>query len=432
MRDVTDQQETPIVAMGRRTRARLQSVRRTVWANGLRMSVLDWMGPDEPVNPPAVVLHGALQTSEGMANLASHLARRGRVIVPDLRGRGDTAQPEDGYDPSTMATDVARMIEALELDRPVVIGRLHGGLVAYHLAAEHPDVVSGLIIGDTSPEVTDGRARQLCEATRSIPRSFSSLEDAYGFYQGSLGLPLERALHDIPFDLRRTRSGYTWRHDLDLVARIEEAALPRSDWDVLAKVAAPTLILRGQRGMISPEVAERMRREIGDCTVQTILASGRDVFLGGGAEQAFAAIDLFLLRLSDTGLPHSAPAPAIAGARAFIEPLVRMLNGKDPAALQGMLTEDARIEIVRDGQPVQSGDGSLGIGLVAEHPTAVFAVERFLASRREASVQLVARSAPAADGAGDQEDASLYLNVWLEVAGDAITAMRIQVSRVPA
>ena len=47
-------------------------------------------------------------------------------------------------------------------------------------------------------------------------------------------------------------------------------------------------------------------------------------------------------------------------------------------------------------------------------------------------MQLVARSAPAVDGAGDQEDVSLYLGVWLEVAGDAISAMRIQVSRVPA
>ncbi len=436
MSEVTEQQQTPIVATGRRARARLQSVRRTVWAGELRMSVLDWMGPQQPVNPPTVVLHGALQTSEGMANLASHLARRGRVIVPDLRGRGETDQPENGYDPSTMATDVARMVEALELDRPVVIGRLHGGLVAYHLAAEHPGAVSGLIIGDTPPEVTDGRARQLCEATRSIPRTFASIEEAHAFYQGVLGVPLERALHDIPFDLRRTRSGYTWRHDLDLVARIEEAALPRSDWDVVAKVAAPTLILRGQRGMLSPEMADRMRREIGDCTVQTILASGRDVFLGGGAEQAFAAIDLFLLRLSDTGLPLSVPSQVGAGARATIEPLVRVLNGKDAAALRAMLADDARIEIVRDGQPVQAGTGAVVDALVRElfeeHPTAVFAVERFLASRREASVQLVARSTPAADGQGEREDVSLYLSVWLEVADDAVTSLRVQVSRVPA
>ena len=436
MSDRTHQEESPVVATGRRTRARLQSVRRTVQAGGLRMSVLDWTGPEQHLNPPTVILHGALQTAEGMANLASHLARRGRVVVPDLRGRGDTAQPEDGYDPGTMAADVAAMIASLGLDRPVVIGRLHGGLVAYHLAAEHPETLSGLIIGDTPPEVTDGRAQQLIEATRSLPRTFSTLEDAYAFYQHVLGLPFERALHDIPFDLKRSSAGYTWRHNLDLVARIEEAALPRSDWDVLAKVQVPTLILRGQRGMLSPETAARMCEQIGDCTVQTILTSGRDVFLGGGAEQAFSAIDLFLLRLTDTGLAHSTPDRKSDHPRAFIEPLVRALNGRDSAALRGMLADDVVVEVIRDQQPVQTGDAAVVDALVADlfehHPTAVFAVERFLASRREASVSLVAHSSPAAESASNQAEVSLCLGLWFDIAGRDIQTVRLQLSRISA
>jgi pimeloyl-ACP methyl ester carboxylesterase len=404
-----------------------------VQVGDLRMSVLDWIGPEQPLNPPTVVLHGALQTADGMANLASHLARRGRVIVPDLRGRGETAQPADGYDPATMATDVAGLIAHLGLDRPVVIGRLHGGLVAYHLAAEYPDALSGLIIGDTPPEVTDGHAERLIAATRSLPRSFPTLEDAYAYYQYQLGLPLERALHDIPFDLKKTGAGYTWRHNLDLVARIEEAALPRSDWDVLEGIDVPTLVLRGQRGMLSPGMAERMCELIGDCTVQTILASGRDVFLGGGAEQAFAAIDLFLLRMSDTGLPHSVPERRGEHARSFIEPLVRALNGRDAAALRGMLAPDAALEVIRDGEPPRTGDAAQADALVAElferRPTTMFAVERFRASRREAAVALVGRILPA-DGM-DQVEETLHLGLWITVDDDAICAARVQVTRSP-
>ncbi|HYH11784.1 MAG TPA: alpha/beta hydrolase [Thermomicrobiales bacterium] len=422
------------VGIGRRSRIRLQSVRRTVHVNGLRMSLLDWMGPEQPVNPPVVILHGALQTAEGMANLASHLSRRGRVVVPDLRGRGHTAQPDDGYDPGTMAADVAGLVAALRLDRPVVIGRLHGGLVAYHLAANHPQVLSGLVLGDTSPEVTDGRAKQLIEATRSLPRSFPTIEDAHTFYQQSLGLPIERALHDIPFDLKRSRSGYTWRHNLDLIARIEESALPRSDWDVLARIAVPTLILRGQRGMLSPAMAERMCEAIGDCTVQTILASGRDVFLGGGAEQAFAAIDLYLLRLSDTGLPTGAALPERSHARTYIEPLVRALNGKDAAALRNLVSKDAIVDVIRDQRPIQSGGCDVIDELIAELfeqlPTAVFATDRLLASRREASVVLIARASPTMDGAASDTGVTLYLNLWYEVADTTITSARVQVTRV--
>lgn len=435
MDKVSQLDETPVMITGRRTRARLQSVRRTVLVGDLRMSVLDWMGPEQPVNPPVVILHGALQTAEGMANLASHLARRGRVVVPDLRGRGETAQPADGYDPSTMATDVAGLIEQLGIDRPVVIGRLHGGLVAYHLAAEHPGSLSGLIIGDTVPEVTDGHAKRLIEMTRSLPRSFPALEDAYAFYQNALGLSLERALHDIPFDLRRARGGYTWRHNLDLVARIEEAALPRADWDVLAKIEAPTLILRGQRGTLSEEMARRMCETIRDCTVQTILASGRDVFLGGGAEQAFAAIDLFLLRLTDTGLPRSVPTSGGMHARTVIEPLVRALNGHDAEAVRSLVAPEAEIEVIHDGQPVQRGDGSLidaVLGeVLADRPASVFAVERFLASRREAAVVLVSRERPAAVENVPPSD-SLSVSLWFDVADQRICSARIQIARIPA
>ncbi|HEV2127209.1 MAG TPA: alpha/beta hydrolase [Thermomicrobiales bacterium] len=423
----------PVATNGRRSRARLQSVRRTYMVGDLRMSVLDWMGPEQPLSPPVVLLHGALQSSEGMANLASHLARRGRVIVPDLRGRGATGQPEDGYDPKTMAADVAGLIAEMGVDRPVVIGRLHGGLVAWHLASNHPEAVSGLIIGDTAPEVTNGHAKRLIEMTRLLPRSFRTIDDAYAFYQHTLGLPLERALHDIPFDLRRSRDGFTWRHNLDLVARIEEAALPRADWDVLAKIAVPTLVLRGQRGSLSPEMAERMCELIGDCTVQTILSSGRDVFLGGGAEQAFAAIDLFLLRFTDTGPIRDVAVPDTL-ARSYIEPLVRGLNGKDAAALRSMLTRDAVVEVVRDSQPVHKGSAEtvneLMQTLLEQHPSAVFAVERFLASRREAAVRLVSRSQPAGDGARDEE-VSLYLDLWIEIDREGITFARLQLARVP-
>jgi esterase len=434
MSDTTQQVVTPVAVTGRRARARLQSVRRSYMVGDLRMSVLDWIGPQHPVSPPVVLLHGALQSAEGMANLASHLARRGRVIVPDLRGRGETGQPEHGYDPGTMAADVAGLVAEMDLDRPVVIGRLHGGLVGWHLAASHPESLSGLVIGDTPPEVTDGHAQRLIEATRALPRSFPTLEDAYTYYQHALGLPLERALHDIPFDLRRSRDGYTWRHNLDLIARIEEAALPRSDWDVLARIAVPTLVLRGQRGSVSPNVAERMCELIGDCTVQTLLSSGRDVFLGGGAEQAFAAIDVFLLRFTDTGPARGDETLPGALARSFIEPVVRGLNARDAAALRSMLSAGATVEVVRNGRPLHRGGDDtvteMMITLHEQHPTAVFAVERFLASRREASVQLVARSHPAG-GPPEDKAVSLYLDCWLEIDANGIRFVRLHLASVP-
>jgi pimeloyl-ACP methyl ester carboxylesterase len=270
--------------------------------NGVRLAYRHWMGPSNAQHPPVVLLHGVLQTGEGMRHLADQLALDREVLVPDLRGRGDSDRPDGGYDPPTMADDVAGLIDRLGIKRPALIGRLHGGLVAYHLAARRPELVSGVILGDANPEVTADRASQALAEVSSLPQAFASHADAARFYEEGLGLPPDRARHDIPSDLEEVPGGgYRWRHDLEIVRRIEAAAIPRSDWDVLAQLRCPALILRGQRGEIRQETAERMLAVMPQARAQTIYGASHDVFLGPGSEQTLAAIQLFLFGLNSGG-----------------------------------------------------------------------------------------------------------------------------------
>jgi pimeloyl-ACP methyl ester carboxylesterase len=266
--------------------------------NGVRLAYRHWTGPAYAQHPPVILLHGVLQSGEGMRHLAEQLSLDREVLVPDLRGRGDSDRPQDGYDPATMAGDVAGLIDRLGIERPALIGRLHGGLVAYQLAARRPELVCGVVLGDANPEVTADRASQALAAVSALPEAFASLADATRFYEEGLGLPPDRARHDIPSDLEAMPDGgYRWRHDLDVVLQIEAAAIPRSDWDVLAQLRCPVLILRGQRGEIRPETAERMLATIPRARAQTIYGASHDVFLGPGSEQTLAAIQLFLFGL---------------------------------------------------------------------------------------------------------------------------------------
>jgi pimeloyl-ACP methyl ester carboxylesterase len=264
-------------------------------ANGITMAYRRWPAPERSPHLPVVLLHGGLQTGDGMRHLAECLAQSGPVLVPDLRGRGETDQPEDGYDPATMAADVAALVGHLELGPSVVIGRHHGGLVAYHLAAREPEMVSGLILGDATPEVSPERAARIKALVSALPAEFAWREEAERFYEEELRLPAARARHDMPSDLEQCADGrFRWRHNLEVVARLADACLPRSDWAVLERIRCPTLILRGQRGQIRPEVAERMVATIPEAREHTVLCSGHDVFLGPGEEQALAAVQLFL------------------------------------------------------------------------------------------------------------------------------------------
>ena len=386
--------------------------------NGIRMAYRTWRGPRRPSHPPVVLLHGLLQSGEGMTNLAAHLARRGPVLVPDLRGRGGTEQPAGGYDPATMADDVAALIRATGFVRPVAIGRLHGGLVAYHLAARHPDLVSGLVLGDTTPEVSPARAERMLGFIRSLPRRFASHDDAVAFYEGPLGLSAARARHDIPSDLQPEGTGYAWKHNLDVVEQIEAASVPRSDWEVLARIGCPALLLRGQRGEVSPEMAERFRQTIAGCEVQTVLGSRHDVFLGPGAEQAFGAIGLFLLRLASGGdeaaqlaLPGAAQARANAAQLGFggaqfqgssapvlniIERTVGAINARDDRVIEALFLPDGRFTLVApDGLRDEGGADAARAALyrlLDAFPGATVSARQLVLSDDSAAAVLTVRS----------------------------------------
>jgi pimeloyl-ACP methyl ester carboxylesterase len=275
------------------------AVRRHATLNGNAVSWLEWPDAGATTHCSVILLHGILQSADPGSHIARHLSCGHRVIMPDLRGRGETALPAGGADPASMAADVAALIDLLELERVVVIGRNHGGVVGYHLAAGWPDRVHGLVLGDSTPEVDAARAARRLEIIRAFPASFTSLDAAMDFYQNRLGLSEARARHDIPNDLDEVNGSFIWRHNLDAILEIERAAAPRADWDILVRVAAPTLILRGQRGRIAPEIAQRMLATMPNAQVQTIFGAGSDVYLGPGSEQSRGAIDMFLVRLSE-------------------------------------------------------------------------------------------------------------------------------------
>jgi pimeloyl-ACP methyl ester carboxylesterase len=112
---------------------------------GLRMQALE-AGPVD--GPLVLLLHGFPESSESWRDVLPGLAEAGfRAIAPDLRGYGGTDRPEDGYDLDTLANDVVELAHYLQPGRPVhLVGHDWGGLIAYHVAAMHPEVVDRLAV----------------------------------------------------------------------------------------------------------------------------------------------------------------------------------------------------------------------------------------------------------------------------------------------
>jgi pimeloyl-ACP methyl ester carboxylesterase len=97
---------------------------------------------------PVVLLHGYTQTGHMWRPLMPLLARRHTVIVPDLRGAGESAKPESGYDKKNMAVDIRELTSSLGLDRVNIVGHDIGLMVAYAYAAQFPQATERVVLMD--------------------------------------------------------------------------------------------------------------------------------------------------------------------------------------------------------------------------------------------------------------------------------------------
>ena len=106
--------------------------------------------------PPLLLLHGHPQTHVMWHRVAGELTRDFTVVVPDLRGYGDSSKPSTTpdhrpYSKGVMALDQVRLMEQLGFGRFSVAGHDRGGRVAYRLALDHPQRVERLAVLDIIP-----------------------------------------------------------------------------------------------------------------------------------------------------------------------------------------------------------------------------------------------------------------------------------------
>lgn len=109
--------------------------------------------------PPLLLLHGYPQTHVIWHRVAQALGGRFRLVLPDLRGYGDSSRPPGDADPvahanyskRAMALDLAELMTQLGHARFGVVGHDRGGRVAHRLAVDHPERVSKLALIDIAP-----------------------------------------------------------------------------------------------------------------------------------------------------------------------------------------------------------------------------------------------------------------------------------------
>jgi pimeloyl-ACP methyl ester carboxylesterase len=101
-------------------------------------------------SPPVLLVHGWGCDHTFMAPQVAHFRRAHRVLAVDLRGHGQSDQPQQAYPIEGFADDLAWLCHELTLERPVVVGHSMGGAIALELAAQRPDVPSAIVLLDSA------------------------------------------------------------------------------------------------------------------------------------------------------------------------------------------------------------------------------------------------------------------------------------------
>jgi pimeloyl-ACP methyl ester carboxylesterase len=230
----------------------------------------DDVGP----GPVVVLLHGFPLDRMSWTHQKSSIGAIYRVILPDLRGHGTSAAPDGVYAVDDLADDVLELLDALQLDEPVVLGGLSmGGYVALSIVARFPERVKALLLMDTRASAdTPEAARQRLELAGRV--------EASGKVDEVIDAMIPRLFTRQTFDrdpalIARVHSQMA-RTPARAVAGTLRGLASRPDrTELLGSIRVPTLVLAGADDAIVPvEEARTMAAQIPGATFAVIPDAG--------------------------------------------------------------------------------------------------------------------------------------------------------------
>lgn len=207
-----------------------------------RFHYLSW-NSEQTEKGSVVLLHGITSSAQSWIRVGPALAGRYRVYALDQRGHGDSVKPEQGtYSLKHTADDAAAFIEALGLEKPILIGHSWGGATALVLASgggsgKAVPAITKLILEDPAHNIGGGEGNpedRSIAFTRDIGRPANELRTEItvtspGWTQADIEGKID-ALHKVSREA--------------VVNVFAEAGQQGELLPLLGKIAASTLLLR--------------------------------------------------------------------------------------------------------------------------------------------------------------------------------------------
>ena len=242
----------------------------------LRVNQTELATVDQGSGPAIVLVHGfPLDHTMWDAQIEA-LARQARVIAPDLRGFGQSGVTEGKVTMEQFADDLAALLDALEVETPVVFcGLSMGGYVGWQFWRRHTDRVGGLILCDTraAADTPEAAKARLTTAQRVLDEGPGALLEPM-----IPKLFAESTRRDNPGLVESVRRRVLAAPRQGVAAALRGMAERPDVTAMLAQIGCPALVIVGEADVISPP--EEMR------SLAEAIPQARLVQIAGGGHLA--------------------------------------------------------------------------------------------------------------------------------------------------
>jgi pimeloyl-ACP methyl ester carboxylesterase len=286
---------------------------RDVMVRDIKLHYQEW---GDPANPVILMLHGFGVSGHMFDEFAGRMEQDYHLIALDQRGHGDSDWSSEGdYSRDAFVADLESFQQILGLDRFVLMGHSMGGLNAVSYTVRNPSRVSALILVDVGPEAAKEGVDNIMRFTRG-PDELEFEEFVEMAHRFNPRRTMENIRERMRHRLRQLPTGkWTWKFDKrfreqDSKLRVGSELSNDEMWQLYRAVQVPALLVRGaESDVLTPEVAERVAREMPRARLVVVSGAGHSV-PGDNPDEFTSAVRQFVADVNDGRFePVSATEP---------------------------------------------------------------------------------------------------------------------------
>lgn len=271
-------------------------------ANGI---VLHYLEKNSKLKPTVILLHGLSANANSFESYIK-LLNNCKIISVDLRGRGLSEKPDNGYSMQSHAKDIIELMNALKIDKAILGGHSFGGLLSVYLGVHYAERVSKIILIDVAAKMHPEVRELVTPSVMSRLKKTWSTYDEYitnmkkaPFLQGQW-LPEMESFYKA--DCIETENGIASRSNFEHIQQAVEAVLnPGIHWEeLITQIKQPSIVINGTEPFVNNQVlvskqhAMETVQMMKNCKYVAVAGNHVTMLFGEGAKQTVSAITKFI------------------------------------------------------------------------------------------------------------------------------------------